>query len=221
MRVYLPLMLNIQLFIRMATRAALPEFCKKSANLVPISLVTSFLIYGIRGVIEIYEVLLNLDINSVIWGGTNIFSILSWSMALVGGVYYIYRHYQMKADQSIASTVITFSEYQVFVFLISLVIAVFAIIISNIVLGANRWQDMNEGSLTSYAFIQLMFVVLLTGKHFSTGTPLYQCTSPLIAVLPGRIIRIYAAVNLDMLALKQIFVRYVSHEIRWQTCSIE
>jgi len=34
-------------------------------------------------------------------------------------------------------------------------------------------------------------------------------------VLPGRIARMNAALSLQMLSLKQVFVRYVSHEIRY------
>ena len=33
-------------------------------------------------------------------------------------------------------------------------------------------------------------------------------------VLPGRITRMNAIVNMELLALKQVFVRYISHEIR-------
>lgn len=33
-------------------------------------------------------------------------------------------------------------------------------------------------------------------------------------MLPGRIVRIKAILTSEMLSLKQIFVRYVSHEIR-------
>ena len=35
------------------------------------------------------------------------------------------------------------------------------------------------------------------------------------AVVPGRVVRLLAVVNMESLKLKQAFVRYVAHEIRW------
>jgi len=66
---------------------------------------------------------------------------------------------------------------------------------SNAICNAWAWVDSNEANLVSYAFFQLIFLVAVT-------------------VLPGRIARVNAVLSMEMLSLKQVFVRYVSHEIR-------
>lgn len=40
------------------------------------------------------------------------------------------------------------------------------------------------------------------------------CVCMALTVVPGRIVRMMAELNMNMLSLKQTFVRYVSHEIR-------
>eukprot|EP01035_Chromulina_nebulosa_P032824 gene32824-biopygen21207 len=60
---------------------------------------------------------------------------------------------------------------------------------------ANPWQTLNATTLIFYVGIGSFFAAV-------------------IIVVPGRTARMIAALNMSMLSLKQIFVRYVSHEIR-------
>eukprot|EP00597_Dinobryon_sp_UTEXLB2267_P018742 CAMPEP_0201113918 /NCGR_PEP_ID=MMETSP0812-20130820/78106_1 /ASSEMBLY_ACC=CAM_ASM_000668 /TAXON_ID=98059 /ORGANISM="Dinobryon sp., Strain UTEXLB2267" /LENGTH=617 /DNA_ID=CAMNT_0047377495 /DNA_START=109 /DNA_END=1962 /DNA_ORIENTATION=- len=86
-------------------------------------------------------------------------------------------------------------EYQSAVYIIAMLCGAIGVFISNFVCHAVQWPQSNEANLVSYAFIQLGFTVMVT-------------------VLPGRIVRINSLLSMEMLSLKQIFVRYVSHEIR-------
>jgi hypothetical protein len=66
-------------------------------------------------------------------------------------------------------------------------------------------------------YFQLLMVVGKTTHHFT-----WLCTLPIVLyyihfmwiVVPGRILHMLAVTNMALLRLKQIFVRYVSHEIR-------
>jgi len=61
--------------------------------------------------------------------------------------------------------------------------------------GDWSWQNRNESSLIFYMAVHFFFLVIIT-------------------IIPGRIIRMLAVTNMKLLELKQVFVRYVSHEIR-------
>lgn len=87
------------------------------------------------------------------------------------------------------------SEYVLAVYGGSVIMGTIGVTISNQVCNAWSWSVSNEANLVSFVLIQLLITVAVT-------------------VLPGRINRMDAMMSGQMLSLKQVFVRYVSHEIR-------
>eukprot|EP00597_Dinobryon_sp_UTEXLB2267_P014201 CAMPEP_0170106806 /NCGR_PEP_ID=MMETSP0020_2-20130122/5603_1 /TAXON_ID=98059 /ORGANISM="Dinobryon sp., Strain UTEXLB2267" /LENGTH=425 /DNA_ID=CAMNT_0010331223 /DNA_START=272 /DNA_END=1545 /DNA_ORIENTATION=+ len=90
---------------------------------------------------------------------------------------------------------ISHDAYQGLVYFCTLAMISILSLIVNIHFKATTWSNANEACLVSYVYIQLVSSVLFT-------------------VLPGRIARMNAIISSETLSLKQVFVRYVSHEIR-------
>mmetsp|Transcript_9907 Transcript_9907/g.13587 ORF Transcript_9907/g.13587 Transcript_9907/m.13587 type:complete len:940 (-) Transcript_9907:315-3134(-) len=89
----------------------------------------------------------------------------------------------------------THDEYRCAIYIIAILSYLVCIGISDAICNADRWENSGEANLISFAALQLAFTVAVT-------------------VLPGRIVRMNATQSMEMLGLKQVFVRYVSHEIR-------
>ena len=111
----------------------------------------------------------------------------------------------------------TFSqdEFTCSLYLFSVVCYIACVNFSDLLTDSTTWQNTNEADLVSYAFLQLGFTVVVTGGLISLLflPPSYHL---LCAVLPGRLAQMDAAKNMSLLALKKIFVCYVSHEIRFK-----
>jgi len=86
-------------------------------------------------------------------------------------------------------------EYFCWVFLSGLALYSTWVLVAAMLWPMSNWREVEEELLVTYALGQLGFTVIVT-------------------VLPGRIARMNAVVSSEMLSLKQVFVRYVSHEIR-------
>lgn len=67
-----------------------------------------------------------------------------------------------------------------------------------------------------YTALFFCFIIYVTRK----GSLIAFCCAPLnlmslsLAVVPGRVVRMVAVSNMNVLKLKRLFVRLISHEIR-------
>jgi len=113
-----------------------------------------------------------------------------------------------KGDNSIR---LTNSEYQCVIFVFMMIAFISSALYS--LTNTTAWPDFNERQLCTSAMILLLLFVVTTGSNCMLWIFLFISISEMI-VLPGRIIRMNANISLEVLALKRLFVRYVSHEIR-------
>ena len=87
--------------------------------------------------------------------------------------------------------------------------------------GELSWLHRSEtGLIVHMAFIYAVHMALIRkftsiiGMHTCAYMCAYIICSIYNVVVPGRILQIFAISKANLLRLKQIFVRYVSHEIR-------
>ena len=90
---------------------------------------------------------------------------------------------------------LSLDEYKVLVYSLGITFYLIACQLSNIFSNQYSWSETGEANLSSFIFFQLILTVM-------------------ISILPGRLARKQYEVSEEMLALKRIFVRYISHEIR-------
>ena len=81
-----------------------------------------------------------------------------------------------------------------------------------------RWAQRTERTLAFNSLLHILFTIVVTGSSYYIVKDLI-ITLILFLVLPGRIVRMNALLNMEVLELKRVFVRYVSHEIRLDCCS--
>ena len=80
------------------------------------------------------------------------------------------------------------------------------------------WQNRSEKGLFFHLVITYILHMTLIRKlpihtvHFLAYT--HICIYIIMTVVPGRVLHMLAVTHMNLLRLKQIFVRYVSHEIR-------
>eukprot|EP00597_Dinobryon_sp_UTEXLB2267_P009324 CAMPEP_0170096594 /NCGR_PEP_ID=MMETSP0019_2-20121128/28692_1 /TAXON_ID=98059 /ORGANISM="Dinobryon sp., Strain UTEXLB2267" /LENGTH=801 /DNA_ID=CAMNT_0010318641 /DNA_START=556 /DNA_END=2961 /DNA_ORIENTATION=- len=87
------------------------------------------------------------------------------------------------------------TEYQCALYLSFLSVGIVVGFLIDFLTEARPWQNANEIDLVGIVLLQMIITVFVT-------------------VLPGRLIRMDAMISLELLSMKQLFVRYISHEIR-------
>eukprot|EP00597_Dinobryon_sp_UTEXLB2267_P002513 CAMPEP_0170059442 /NCGR_PEP_ID=MMETSP0019_2-20121128/1716_1 /TAXON_ID=98059 /ORGANISM="Dinobryon sp., Strain UTEXLB2267" /LENGTH=737 /DNA_ID=CAMNT_0010264689 /DNA_START=629 /DNA_END=2842 /DNA_ORIENTATION=+ len=122
-----------------------------------------------------------------------ILSSITFALTIVSLIYwsFITRERQTRRNCFIP----TDEEYYNWIFMLALIASSSWAIAAGFFWPTNNWREISDNLLVAYTYIQLGFIVIVT-------------------VLPGRIVRIKVILTSEMLLLKQIFVRYVSHEIR-------
>ena len=110
---------------------------------------------------EAYITLFNFDGAPLRVAGSNVFMVLSWMMALLASVVWLY-----KLWISGKFGVMSF-RFQKVVPVLAFLITAVACLITNSIFKATTWPDVREESLVSYAFIQLVYAVLMTGNNLS------------------------------------------------------
>ena len=112
---------------------------------------------------------------------------------------------------------LTTDEYAAMSYVIPLIISPAAQLLYSFSSRELSWQKRSEtGLLVHLAIIYLLHMALI--RKFVSFTYLTNAIKFLIsyhAVVPGRILQMFAVTKANLLRLKQIFVRYVSHEIRY------
>jgi len=111
----------------------------------------------------------------------------------------------------------TFSrtECQCALYLVFFGVAVLAGFLIDFLTKARPWQNANEVDLVGIVLIQMVLTVCVTGKCSILLNGLKNLIFFSPSVLPGRLIRLDAMINMEILTMKQMFVRYISHEIRY------
>jgi len=134
-----------------------------------------------------------------------IFSLIYWS--------HITRQRQIRRNCFIP----TDEEYYNWIFMLALIASSSWAIAAGFFWPTNNWREISDSLLVAYTYIQLGFIVIVTGNlMYSLELYMYGFEFNIqFLVLPGRIVRIKVILTSEMLLLKQIFVRYVSHEIRY------
>ena len=106
---------------------------------------------------EAYVTLLKFDDTPYRMAGSNIFMVLSWTVALVSSILGLY-----KLWRSEKITLVSF-RFQKIVPVLAFLITAIACLITNSVFHATTWSNVSEEILVSYAFIQLVYTVFMTG----------------------------------------------------------
>mmetsp|Transcript_25988 Transcript_25988/g.37270 ORF Transcript_25988/g.37270 Transcript_25988/m.37270 type:complete len:835 (+) Transcript_25988:1356-3860(+) len=171
-------------------KSVLVEFQSKSKRILPTLLHISVYSNCLRCAFRSFEVLLDLNLMGFL---ASIMAIGTFISLSVGFIWWLYKTICIRSvDSSVTVVSFSYEEYQCGVCISAVLI--YALVLF-IVPSAKTWQDTEEYTLASYAYLQLAFAVAIT-------------------VLPGRISRMQAALSMEMLNQRQILVRYVSHEIR-------
>lgn len=107
---------------------------------------------------EAYVTLLHFDGSPYRMAGSNIFMVLSWIIALVSSVLGLHKLWGsgLFALKSF--------RFQHLVPVLAFLISAVASVVTNSVFKATTWPDVSEESLVSYAFIQLVYTVFMTGE---------------------------------------------------------
>mmetsp|Transcript_30754 Transcript_30754/g.42079 ORF Transcript_30754/g.42079 Transcript_30754/m.42079 type:complete len:787 (-) Transcript_30754:184-2544(-) len=178
----------------LAVRAVLPNLLKKSKLVLPGLVFASLFTFSLRCILEAFEAFLNFNEgHSLAVRPSLMMFYLSWLLGVSSLLYWMHLTSKSKGQFSFCS--LSHEEYQELIYATTLALAALSALLLNIFFHATTWPNASERLLVSYVFIQLGTSVLLT-------------------VLPGRVLRMNAIISLEMLSLKQIFIRYVSHEIR-------
>ena len=114
-------------------------------------------VFGVRCVFEAYVVFLNIDDGPFRLAGSNVFMVLSWAIALLSCIIGLYK---LKTSGKIGW--ISF-RFQKVVPVLAFLITAVASVVTNSIVHATTWPAVGEESLVSYAFIQLVYTVFITG----------------------------------------------------------
>ena len=184
--------------------------------MVPSLCLLALAVYGVRCVFEVYITLFNFDETPYRIAGSNVFMVMSWIIALIASIIWLYKLWRSGKIAWVSF------KFQKIVPVLTFCITAVAAVVINSVFHATTWPDVREESLVSYAFIQLVYTVFMTGGWVDEVVIQYNLElvclitmSFIVLVLPGRIARIDAEMRMEDLTLKGIFVRFISHEIRY------
>lgn len=179
-------------FLVMATvscKSVLVEYMEKSPVIPPCSLYLSMFTHCLKSCIRCLELLFS--INFGIFGG--ILALITFGLTIFNLMYWTYLTRKRQHHRN--CFIPTNEEYYSWIFMVALVASSFWAIVAGYIFPTKNWGEISVSLLVSYSFIQLGYIVIVT-------------------VLPGRIARMNVILTSEMLSLKQVFVRYVSHEIR-------
>ena len=109
-------------------------------------------------------------------------------------------------------------EYVAISYVIPVLLQGFVFFFWNIFTNDLTWKTHSETTLIVH-WATNFFLFLAIISKISISYLLYtELNNGPRLVVPGRILQILAVANTNLLRLKQIFVRYVSHEIRFRIC---
>jgi hypothetical protein len=174
--------------------------------------------FGVCCVLEAYVTLFDFDDAPFRLAGANVFLVLSWVIGLCALMLALYKMW--KAGKFASASF----KFEKLVPVISFVISAIAALTINRLFHVTLWPDIGEECLVGYAFIQLVYSLFMTGVWNDALVSLALTYAVrvvcvyvymLVIVLPGRVARLDAEVRMESLILKGIFVRYISHEIRY------
>jgi len=111
--------------------------------------------------------------------------------------------------------VMTIEEFTCLVYYLATILYAVSAPIWNLCSSDWRWQSRHESSLIFYMAVHFLYTVIITGMWTSLCVYLIKLSNITSIVIPGRIVRMLAVNNMKSLNLKQVFVRHVSHEIRY------
>ena len=125
--------------------------------MVPSLCLLALAVFGVRCVFEAYATLLKFDDTPYRVAGSNIFMVLSWILALVSSILGLYKWWR--------SGMLGLKSFRIqkIVPVLAFLITAIACLVTNSVFHATTWSDVSEEILVSYAFIQLVYTVFMTG----------------------------------------------------------
>ena len=135
----------------------LPDVNKVSPYASLLSLL-ALAIYGARCITEAYAALLGVNLKAIRFLGTNIFATLSWILALVAAVIWLFKSWRSIDYRQISFQIEKAVPVVVFVVSCGAALAV------NNIFHSSTWPNANQDILVGYAFIQLLYSVFMTGK---------------------------------------------------------
>ena len=122
----------------------------------------AYILFSLRCILEGYEVLLDVPINSLKLGGTNVFSILAWIFSFLSSTWWLYQKC-IQCRRLSPRVEMTDGEYLAYVYSAICIAASLAVVICNYVFGATSWKNVSEANLVSYVFIQFAANVIIIG----------------------------------------------------------
>ena len=140
-----------------------------SRYVVPYGFLLAYALYSVRCILEGYQVLLAIPIDSFQVGGTNIFAVLAWALCFLTTLWWFYKKFFQHSKKRLSASndnnygEITDGEYQAYVYGGMCVAASVAVVLCNYIFAATSWTNVNEACLVSYVFIQFGANVLMIG----------------------------------------------------------
>jgi hypothetical protein len=112
---------------------------------------------------------------------------------------------------------LTTDEYAAMSYIVPLFIQpVFSFTYCVVASGSYSWLGRSETTLiVQLGSLYVLLLIVIRKADFLLLIFLSKIPVRHSTVVPGRILHMLAVANMALLRLKQIFVRYVSHEIRW------
>mmetsp|Transcript_17069 Transcript_17069/g.23459 ORF Transcript_17069/g.23459 Transcript_17069/m.23459 type:complete len:922 (+) Transcript_17069:41-2806(+) len=167
--------------------SVLSDFKKKSKYVLPNTLYLVFFLHCLKSCLRVYAFLFGAGFNEI----ADMLVMIVCALLYFNVVYWWYKTLQFPKE----SKKCTEDEYRCAIYMMVLPLYSIWAVVSAILWPFKTWQETSEPLLVSYVIGQVILTIV-------------------VSVLPGRITRMNAIVNMEMLALKQVFVRYISHEIR-------
>jgi len=171
--------------------AVYKELKRKSEQLLPFLLSLSLVSVEISATLTFYGV--RFGLSGTIQTGSFLILLVSGIALLLG--FFLWLRFTLELNRKSNIESFSIDEWTCIAYMVSTILYVVANPIWNIINNDQVWVNRKESSL-----------VFIMAMHF-----LYSVA---VTVIPGRIIRALAISKINSLSLKQVFVRYVSHEIR-------
>ena len=193
-----------------------PELCNKKDPFILFGITLPCLFWMFLNTIEVYSVYYNTSIVPFLFSFLQCALYLLLIAALSRWVQLIRRQNGGRFQLNLLNV----EEYTFIQYVIpTAILYPVAIFVWNFIANVQFWQTQSAATLIFYISVNCLFAAVIIGKVFVTiqhELIHYHAAPALYVVVPGRTARMIAQLNMSLLNLKQIFVRYVSHEIRFE-----
>jgi hypothetical protein len=146
------------LTIALYVTEVLQDITVVSPVIVPTLCLLSLTLFGVRCVFEAYATLFHFDDAPYRLAGSNVFMVLSWVVAFCAsmlGLYNLCTNGKFRVSSC---------RLQKLIPVLSFIVSAIAALATRRIFHATSWPNTGEDCLVSYAFIQLLYSVFMTGS---------------------------------------------------------